>query len=166
MRFWGDFHGLSFAIVRLFNCYGPGEHPGRYRNVVPNFLKLAHRGEPLTITGTGEETRDFTFVEDIVEGLIQAAIVPEADRGIFNLGSGVETSIKDLAQRVNKLCSNPVGLRFAKRRQWDSCLRRRADISRARQILSFRPRISLDEGLDRTYSWLKEQVLGPGQTSR
>ena len=70
IRYWADQHGLNAASVRLFNVYGPGERPGRYRNVVPNFFALALRGESLVVTGTGEETRDFTFMKDAVDGLL------------------------------------------------------------------------------------------------
>ena len=75
-RFWSEFHKLDTVMVRLFNTYGPGEHPGRYRNVIPNFMKLAMAGEALADHGTGEETRDFNFVADTVAGMILAMETP------------------------------------------------------------------------------------------
>ncbi len=96
-NFFHDYYGLPVAIGRFFNVYGPGEIPGKYRNVIPNFIYWALHGQPLPITGTGEETRDFTFVEDIVEGVLRLGVIPEAVGEAVNLASGTETKIIDLA---------------------------------------------------------------------
>src|SRR2546428_11672377 len=77
---------VSTVRARFFNSYGPGEVPGFYRNVIPNFIWRALHGQPLIITGTGEETRDFIFVDDLVDGLVRAAVTPEAHGEAFNLG--------------------------------------------------------------------------------
>jgi nucleoside-diphosphate-sugar epimerase len=91
---------VSTVRCRFFNSYGPGEVPGRYRNVIPNFIWLALHDEPLVITGTGEETRDFIFVDDLVDGLVRAATTPAAHGGAFNLGTGVQTRVIDLARAI------------------------------------------------------------------
>src|SRR5205814_1896929 len=94
------------VIVRIFNTYGPGEYPGRYRNVIPNFIARAMRGEPLTITGTGDETRDFNFVGDTVSGVL-GALHAECESGeIFNIASGRETSIREVAETINRMTGN------------------------------------------------------------
>lgn len=157
-RYTTFFHrhdSLPTVILRYFNAYGSGEYPGKYRNVIPNFLALAMNGEPLPITGTGEETRDFTFNHDTVEGTIRAAEVDQAIGNIFNIGSGKETSIIDLAQKINVLTGNMERIIFIEKRSWDFIRRRVASIERAQNILGYHPTVGLDEGLERTYSWLK-----------
>ena len=154
-RFWADFHKLDTVCVRLFNTYGPGEHPGRYRNVIPNFMKLAMAGEPLPITGTGEETRDFNFVADTVAGMIAAMETPTTPGDVFNLASGRETAIRTLADSINEITGNRAGLKFQPRRGWDHVLTRRGDTSKAETVLGYRPKVTMSEGLERTFVWLK-----------
>lgn len=155
MRYWADQHGLNGVSVRLFNVYGPGERPGRYRNVVPNFMALALHGESLVVTGTGEETRDFTFMQDAVDGILGALATETQAGDIINIGSGQPTRIIDLAERINALAGNPAPIRFAPRRAWDHVLHRRCENARARKLFGFAPRTELDEGLQRTLAWLK-----------
>ena len=154
-RFWRRQQDLDVTILRLFNSYGPNEYPGRYRNVVPNFFKLAMNGEALPITGTGEETRDFTFVSDTVDGILSALIARTVAGEAYNIASGCETRIIDLANKINRLVGNPAGVRFVPRREWDHIVRRKGPIEKARAGLGFSPRISLDEGLERTLAWFK-----------
>ena len=90
-NYFHNYYGLPVAIARYFNVYGPGEVPGKYRNVIPNFIWWALHKKPLPITGTGEETRDFTFVNDIVEGTLRIGVVPEAVGEAINLASETET---------------------------------------------------------------------------
>lgn len=145
-------YGIQVVKPRFFNSYGPGEIPGPYRNVIPNFIALALRHRPLPITGTGEETRDFTFVEDIVNALLASAKNKEVVGKEFNLASGVETRIIDLAQKINLLCKNDRGVEYLPRRHWDTKPRLLADITRARS-LGWSPTTSLDEGLEKTVDW-------------
>jgi UDP-glucose 4-epimerase len=159
--FWARHHRLHVVSVRLFNVYGPGEHPGRYRNVIPNFLATAMRGEPLVITGTGAETRDFTFVADTVRGMVAALDSDRAAPGdVFNLASGRETSILDLAQAVNEITGNAAPIEFVARRSWDQVSRRLGDITRAREVLGFEPMVGLEEGLARAHAWLRDALTG------
>jgi nucleoside-diphosphate-sugar epimerase len=154
-RFFASYHGLNVVIVRLFNCYGPGEYPGRYRNVVPNFFKLAMEGKPLPITGTGDETRDFTYVGDIVRGILGALEGSTPPGGVFNLASGEHTRIIDLAHLINEIAGNRAGVEFQARRAWDTVVNRRATIRNAARCFGFSPTIGLREGLTRTHEWLK-----------
>lgn len=87
-NFFSNYYGLPTVRTRFFNSFGPGEVPGRYRNVIPNFTYWAMRRQPLPITGTGEETRDWTYVGDIVDGLLRAGVVPGAVGEAINLASG------------------------------------------------------------------------------
>ncbi|TDA41657.1 MAG: nucleotide sugar epimerase, partial [Thermoproteota archaeon] len=94
-NYFHDYYKLPVAIARYFNVYGPGEVPGKYRNVIPNFMWWAMHNKPLPITGTGEETRDFTFVEDIVDGTLRMGVVEEAVGEAINLASETETRVID-----------------------------------------------------------------------
>ena len=147
---------VSTVRCRFFNSYGPGEVPGRYRNVIPNFVWRALRGEPLVITGTGEETRDFIYVDDLVDGLLAAAERPEAGGEAFNLGTGIQTRVIDLAEIVIKACRSTSRIEFAPRRSWDRSLHREADISKAKATLGFQPTVGVREGIERTVDWFRE----------
>jgi len=144
--------------ARFFNSYGPGELPGTYRNVIPNFIWRALHHEPLLITGSGQETRDFIYVDDLVEGLVRAARNPAADGEAFNLGTGLQTRVLDLARMVIELSESRSRIEFGPRRPWDKSLHREADITRARQVLGFQPAVRLRAGLERTVAWFRENL--------
>ena len=144
---------VSTVRCRFFNSYGPGEVPGRYRNVIPNFIWSALNDEPLVITGSGEETRDFIFVDDLVDGLVLAACTEHAGGGAFNLGTGIETDVRTLAETIIKSCDSRSTLEFAPRRSWDHSPRRQADISRARSSLGFNPSVRITDGIRQTVDW-------------
>ena len=155
-QFYTTYHGLSTATVRYFNCYGPGERPGAYRNVIPNFLYTALCGRSLQITGNGDETRDFCYVSDIIKGTILAAEHDEYCGQIFNLATGQPTSILDLAERINTLTKNASGLSLVGRRDWDSVVHRQPSIHKALAQLNFEAATPLDQGLERTLIWMQE----------
>ncbi|MGB9831274.1 MAG: NAD-dependent epimerase/dehydratase family protein [Fervidicoccus fontis] len=155
-NYFHDYYKLPVAIARYFNVYGPGEVPGRYRNVIPNFMWWAMHGQPLPITGTGEETRDFTFVEDIVDGTLRMGVVEEAVGEAINLASGTETRVIDLANWINEITGNKAGIVFKPRRDWDKAIRRRASIEKARRILGYEPKTDMRTGLRKVYEWFKE----------
>ena len=155
---YGHLDALNYSIVRIFNSYGPYELPGKYRNVIPNFLKLAMDHEPLPILGTGSETRDFTYVTDIAEGILLALLTPEAKGEIFNLGNGNETSVIDLANAINTITGNPHGVRFHERRNWDKVSKRLSNIDKASAILKYSPKVSFEAGLANTYEWIKAEI--------
>jgi nucleoside-diphosphate-sugar epimerase len=155
-NYFHDYYGLPVAIARYFNVYGPGEVPGRYRNVIPNFIWWAMHGQPLPITGTGEETRDFTYVDDIVDGTLKMGVVEEAVGEAINLASGTETRIIDLANWINEITGNKAGVVFKPRRDWDKAIRRRASIEKARRILGYEPKTDMKTGLRKVYEWIEE----------
>jgi len=154
-NFFKNYYGLATVRARFFNVYGPGEVPGRYRNVIPNFIYWAMQGQPLPITGSGEETRDFTFVDDIVDGLLRAGARPEAVGEAFNLASGRETTILTLAHQVNELVGNAAGVTFTARRKWDTHTRRCASVEKGRALIGYEPRTDFRTGLERTVAWFK-----------
>lgn len=171
-NFFTHHYGMPIVRTRFFNSYGPGEIPGAYRNVIPNFLYWGLQGKPLPITGTGEETRDFTFVGDIVDGLLRAGYFPEAVGQEMNLASGVETKIIDLAKKINDLTGNPAGILFSDRRKWDTKSRLRASVDRAKQLMQYEPNTEFDAGLQLTLDWFRQNwdlihstaKFGPGMS--
>jgi len=151
-------HQYEVPVVkaRFFNSYGPGEIPGQYRNVIPNFIFWAMRGKPLPITGTGEETRDFTFVGDIVDGLLRSGVMKEAVGEEFNLASGREIQIIQLAEMINKMTGNPAGINFAPRRKWDTKSRILASVEKANKLIDYKPNTTFEEGLPQAIDWFKK----------
>ncbi len=154
-NFFHNYYGLPVVIARYFNVYGPGEIPGSYRNVIPNFMWWALHKMPLPITGTGEETRDFTFVDDIVDGTLCLGIVPEAVGNAFNLASETETKVIDIANMVNEITGNPEGVKLVARRDWDKITRRRASIEKARKALGYSPKMKVKDGITEVHLWIK-----------
>jgi len=155
-NYFHSYYGLPVAIPRLFNVYGPGEVPGRYRNVIPNFFWLAMNKKPLPITGTGEETRDFLFVEDAVNGLLRMGVVKEAVGEAINIATERETKIIDLANMINEITGNDAGIVLRPKRDWDRTVRRRASVEKARKILGYEPKVDIKTGLEKTYEWFRE----------
>lgn len=147
---------LSTVRCRFFNSYGPGEVPGKYRNVIPVFIWKALNDQALMITGTGQETRDFIYVDDLVAGLILCAVKDQANGEAFNLGTGIQTTVQSLAETIIELCDSRSGIVYTDRRDWDHSFRREADNSKARNTLDFKPSICVREGLVKTVNWFKE----------
>lgn len=154
-NFYFHHYGLPIVNCRFFNSYGPGEVPGQYRNVIPNFIYWSMKGQPLPITGTGEETRDFTFVLDLVQGLIKSGYFKEAIGENFNLAAGREISIKDMAKLVLETTDNKSGLIFKERRKWDTKPRLLASIEKAEKLIKYKPIIDFREGFYKNIEWFK-----------
>ena len=155
--FFHRHHGLPTVIFRIFNSYGPGEMPGMYRNVIPNFLQLALDRKPLPITGNGEETRTFNFVTNLVDAFIAVAGAPAAIGERFNVGEPEETSIAELAEVINRVAANPAGVQYLGRRDWDHVRRRRPNIAKAQRVFNYRPENNLERGIRETLEWLRTQ---------
>jgi UDP-glucose 4-epimerase len=154
-NFFFHHFGLPVVKTRFFNSYGPGEVPGQYRNVIPNFIYRALSGLPLPFTGSGEETRDFTYVGDIVDALLRAAYAEQAIGQEMNIASGVEVNILEMAKRINALTGNRAGIVRAPARVWDTKKRLLASIDRARNLLGYEPQTRFDEGLEGTIDWFR-----------
>ncbi len=152
-NYFHDFYNLPVVNARFFNSYGPGELPGRYRNVIPNFFYWAIKGKALPITGDGTETRSWTYVDDIAEGLLLMGTREAAIGEAINLGTDVETRVVDLADKVNRLTGNKLGVVYRSRRDWDENTRRVASIDKAKRLLGYRPQTTFDHGLKHVYEW-------------
>ena len=153
--FYNLYH-LPIVNARFFNSYGPGEVPGKYRNVIPNFFFWSINKQPLPITGTGDETRDFTYVGDIVNGLLAMAHYQDAIGESFNLATGREIRIGDLAQWIIDITGNEAGLIFKERRDWDKKNRLLASIEKARRVLRYEPTMDFRNGLTNVNDWFKK----------
>ena len=149
--------GLSVRICRIFNTYGPRMDPYDGR-VVSTFIRQALLGEDLTVHGDGSQTRSFQFVADLVEGIRRLMEVDYPHP--INLGNPEEYSILELARKVLELTGSSSRIRFTEPME-DDPRRRRPDISRARQILQWSPRVSLEEGLRETIRYFEKILVSP-----
>ena len=150
------FHGINTRIVRIFNTYGPRMHLEDGR-ALPNFLKQALLGEPLTIYGDGLQTRSFCYVDDLVDGIVRLLNSDEHDP--VNIGNPQETSILEFARTISTMIGNTAGIVFKPLdRVGNDPQRRRPDITRARAILKWEPKISLEEGLQRTIPYFRKEM--------
>jgi UDP-glucose 4-epimerase len=155
-NYFHNLYRLPIVNARFFNMYGPGEVPGKYRNVIPNFFYWAMKGLPLPITGNGTETRDWTYVGDLVNGLLTMAIRREAVGEAINLGSGKEQRVIDMANTVNKLTGNAAGIKYTQRRDWDVKTRLLSCITKAENKLGYKSTMKFEEGLKETHQWFVE----------
>jgi nucleoside-diphosphate-sugar epimerase len=155
-NYFHNLYELPIVNARFFNSYGPGEVPGKYRNVIPNFFYWAMKGQPLPITGDGTETRDWTYVGDIVNGLLAMGVKEKAIGEAFNLGASKEQRVIDMANTVNRLTSNKAGIQYKERRDWDVKTRLLSCITKAEKILEYKPKMKFDNGLKETHKWFIE----------
>jgi len=151
------YHHYSLPIVktRFFNSYGPGEVPGQYRNVIPNFIFRALSGLALPFTGNGDETRDFAYVDDIIDALLRAGYYEQAVGKEMNIASGREINILQMAERINELTENEAGIVRAEHRVWDTKKRLLACIDKAKEVLGYEPKMDFEKGLNNTILWFK-----------
>ena len=160
-------YAMPFVKARFQNVYGPGEILGAgrwrgtpatvWRNVTPTFVYKALKHEALPVENGGVATRDFIYVDDIVDGLIACARRGRSGE-VYNLASGVETSILELANTVNELTKNPTPLAYRPPRDWDRSGKRYGSTEKAREQLGFAGRTDLREGLERTVAWTCENL--------
>jgi nucleoside-diphosphate-sugar epimerase len=158
---------LPVVKARFQNVYGPGEILGAgqwrgtpatvWRNVTPTFIYRALKQMPLIVENQGIATRDFIYVDDIVEGLILSAVKGQSG-AVYNLASGVETSILELAQTINRLTANPVPMQLGPARDWDRSGKRFGSTAKARQELAFVAKTKLVDGLTKTIAWTLQNM--------
>jgi dTDP-glucose 4,6-dehydratase len=126
--------------------------------VVPNFISQALRGEPLTIYGDGMQTRSFCYVDDLIDGIYKLLTSGEHDP--TNIGNPVETSIKEFAETINRLTGNEAGMTYLSRQRGSGDPQmRQPNIARAQEKLGWEPKVALEDGLQRTIEYFKEQIL-------
>jgi UDP-glucose 4-epimerase len=157
-------HGLPTVKARFQNVYGPGEVLGAgrwrgtvntvWRNVTPTFIYKALNHEALPVENGGIASRDFIYVGDMAQGLIACALRGEPG-GVYNLASGVETTIRELAELINELTGNPTPIALTPARDWDHSGQRFGDPTKTREELGFEARMPLREGLETTIAWMR-----------
>lgn len=147
-------HGVQTRIVRIFNTYGPRMRLNDGR-VVPNFIKQALSGEPLTVYGDGSQTRSFCFMADLIEGIYRLLLSDEVEP--VNIGNPAEITIREFAERINAITGNPAGIRFEPLPK-DDPRQRRPDISKARRLLGWEPKVTLGDGLEQTVNWFADRL--------
>ena len=150
VRTIGDLWGIETVSLRVFNAYGPGQHlPASHPPVIPNFLRQAVRNGTLVVHGDGNQTRDYVFVDDVVNAMVSAATAPTVDRSVINVGSGTETSLRELVNLVLKVANSNAEVIYSPRTD-PGVSRMCADLSLAREKLGYQPRTSLADGLRMT----------------
>ena len=151
-------HGVDTRIVRIFNTYGPRMRLSDGR-VVPNFVGQALRQEPLTVYGEGKQTRSFCYASDLVDGIYRLLLSDENEP--VNIGNPAELTIHDFAQVINELTGNPAGIRFEPL-PVDDPKQRQPDITKARRILGWAPKVDLRTGMTQTVEWFRNQLAVRG----
>ena len=150
-------YGLSSAVVRYSNVYGTAQRPDNpYCGVVSKFFESAMNGESPRIHGDGEQTRDFTYIDDVVEATLLAGISPKADGQVYNVGTGREVTVNQLARTIIEITGAKLEPAYVDRRDIDNIRRRVVNIEKIRRELRWIPTFTVEQGLRRTYQWLKE----------
>ncbi|HMZ06745.1 MAG TPA: SDR family oxidoreductase [Anaerolineales bacterium] len=150
------FHGVNTSIVRIFNTYGPrmDMEDGR---ALPNLLKQALLGQPLTVYGNGSQTRSFCYVDDLVDGIVK--LLYSGEHKPVNIGNPVEMSVLQFAEAINRITNNEAGITFMENaRSARDPQRRRPDITRAKEILKWEPKVTLDDGIRKTVPFFKQKL--------
>jgi len=155
-RLYHDLYELETVALRYFNVYGPGQTGGQYAGVMSVFIEQALASESLTVDGDGEQTRDFVFVDDVVEANLLAAQT-EAVGEAYNVGTGSSISIRELAELVRDLGDSGADIVHRDPRPGD-IEHSEADISQARETLGYEPTVSISEGLERTIEWVENRT--------
>lgn len=157
MRSFQAMRGLDYVMLRYFNAYGPGmDTSGLYTEVMIRWMERIEAGQPLLIHGDGTQTMDFVFTEDIARANLLAA-ASDVTGDVFNVGSGTETSLVQLAEALQRAMGSRVTLEFGPPRSVNAVTRRLADVSRAEQRLGWKPEMDLDQGLRRLVAWWRSE---------
>lgn len=152
--------GVPITILRYSNVYGYNQSPKNpYCGVISKFFNNLKKGKPPEIHGDGEQTRDFTFVEDVVDATLLAAVCPKSEGEIFNVGTGKETSINDLALAIIQATGNSMEPEYIDRRDIDNLRRRVLNIEKIRKNLRWIPETPLKTGLEKTYAWFQSKTF-------
>ncbi|RLL46921.1 NAD-dependent epimerase/dehydratase family protein [Oceanobacillus piezotolerans] len=159
--------GLPVTIVRYFNAYGPRAQTSDYGMVIPKFIKLALKGQPITVYGDGTQTRSFTYIDDTIQGTI-LCIDNKWDGEVFNIGRPEEISINELAEKIKQMCqsnSDIVHIPYEEvyGDKYEDTNQRVPDITKSEQLLQFHPSTSINDGLQQTIEWYKNAIDGREQ---
>ncbi len=151
-------HSLEVRIARIFNTYGPRMRRNDGR-AIPAFTNAGLKGRPIEVFGDGSQTRSFCYVDDLVEGVFRLATYPDLTGEIVNLGSDAECTLLELAHVIKRMTGDVSPIVFRPLPQ-DDPRRRRPDLTKARRLLGYEPRVPLEEGLRRTIAWFAQETEG------
>ena len=152
------FHHLETRIVRIFNTYGPRMRLNDGR-ALPAFIGQALRGEDLTVFGDGSQTRSFCYVDDLIDGLVRLMKSDDSITGPINLGNPTEFSVRELAEQLLAKLRSNAGI-VLEPLPSDDPRQRKPDISKARDLLGWEPKVALSEGLEQTIAYFREELSG------
>jgi nucleoside-diphosphate-sugar epimerase len=157
-RMFYNSYRVDAVALRYFNVFGPRQNPSsQYAAVVPKFISVLKRGRPPTIYGDGKQSRDFTYVENVVEANLLATQTPKAGGEILNIACGTRVTILGLASFIAQILEKDVAPRFEKARPGD-VRHSLADITKAREFLGYRPKFGIEEGLRLTIDWFNKHA--------
>lgn len=159
------FHGVDTKIFRIFNTYGPRMRLNDGR-VVPNFVGQALRGDPITVYGTGQQTRSFCYVGDLVEGIFRLSQTDKSVSGPINLGNPTERTMLEFAQEIKRLTNSSSEIVFEPLPTADDPKQRRPDITKAKAVLDWEPKVPLEEGLKRTIEYFQGKLAESAKTGQ
>jgi nucleoside-diphosphate-sugar epimerase len=152
---WTRLYGVETVGLRYFNVFGPRQDPAsEYAAVIPRFILWALRGESVEVHGDGGQSRDFTYVDNVVDANLAAARAPQASGEVFNVGCGSRVSLLDIIERLEKIFARPIGRRHTPPRAGDVA-HTQADIEKARKLMSYVPMVDFDEGFRRTVDYFR-----------
>ena len=151
---------LDARIIRIFNTYGPHSDPNDGR-IVPNFITQALYNKPITVYGDGSQTRSLCYVDDLVEGIMRAMFLPNTKGNVTNLGNPDEHTVLEYAQAIRRLCGSQSEIVHVAPISEDDPSRRKPDISRAKALLGWEPKIGLDDGMGKTVAWFRQKLNLP-----
>ena len=155
LRLFYDLYGLETVSVRYFNVCGPRQNPASaYSGVISLFARCLVEERAPTIHGDGEQTRDFTYVRNVVDGTLRACVAPGAAGQVCNVSCGQRTSLKTLFQTMRAITESNVEPKYTEPRVGD-VRNSQADITRARELLGYEPAVFLEEGLEATIAWCR-----------
>ena len=154
-------HGIPIKVARIFNTYGPRMHPNDGR-VVSNFIVQALKNQPLTLYGNGNQTRSFCYVDDLIEAAIRLMNSPDSITGPINIGNPSEFRVKELAEEVLRMTNSSSKIVYYPLPA-DDPKQRRPDISKARALLHWEPKIALVDGLKSTIAYFEKEIFAPAE---
>lgn len=167
-NFYNQYYHIPTVRARFQNVYGEGEILGAglyrgseatiWRNVTPIFIYKALKNEPLFINGNGEDSRDFIYINDICDGLIHCATIKDINSDVFNLATGVPTTIKELAQKIIAISNSSSKIEYLPKRDWDNSFQRFASTEKSKKILDFEAKTNIDIGLKKTIDWTQKNM--------
>jgi len=152
---WTRLYGVETVGLRYFNVFGPRQDPAsEYAAVIPRFILWALRGEPLEVHGDGRQSRDFTYIDNVVDANLAAAVAPAASGEVFNVGCGDRVSLLEIIARLEALLGRPLARRHTPGRAGD-VPHTQADVEKARQLMDYTAQVDFDEGFRRTVDYFR-----------